>query len=460
VAIDQLTAPPNGSGTLSRSHRGRLLRLTDLAVLGALTWWATVLTWATGGRDRHVVSVGVALVALAALLVRPWEKLPRLVCVAAVAPGCAGFAVCILAPTGWAGADSAASWTYAGLLALVTAAWAVDERRRELLLLVLVLGPLGTFAKGWTAWWGGEDSTAPFVGTFYWHNQEAAFLMIGAVTGLVLALRGQPSTRVIGWLALALCGAGVVITTSRGTMMALALALLALIAVAVSRRAWRIAAQAVVSGLLVAATATLLTGPPFFAHRGSALGGITARSGSGETLGANSGHRLDDWSSALRVIRHWPFTGVGFHGFASASAKVSDNGRGSLTPFAHNGYLQAFVDGGALLGVTVLLALGVAVVAAARGLARARRVADWRTIGAGCTLLALLMHSGIDFDWSYPSLLSGLGLVTALASPAVGTERRRTGWGFPLLWSALVGLAVVGAWRGGMHLNVPLRGTS
>jgi hypothetical protein len=459
VTIDHLDAPAEGA-PLMRA-RGWRTPAADATVMATLLWWGTGLTWGTGGRDAHVLSVGLVLVAIAAALIRPWDRLPRVVSVATLAPALAAFVVCLVAPTGWAGADVAASWVYTGLLAAVVAAWAQDERRRTLLLAAIMLAPLGTFAKGWLAWWGQMDPSRPFIGTFYWHNQEAAFLLVGALTGLALVLTTSSVTRVGAWLAVALCGAGVVLSTSRGAMLALMAAFLLVALAGLTARAWRVVLTTALAAASGFATATVLAGPPFFPHRAGALAGTAARAQSGETLGANSGHRLDDWAQAVHVALHWPLAGAGFHGFGSASALIDPAGKGSLTPFAHNGFLQLFVDGGVLLGLSALAALVAAVLVIGRRLPAALRVRDWRPVVLAAAVCGALLHSAIDFDWSYPALLSGFGLLLVTAAPALrpsGPKSVRFSRILPAAWAVLVVLAVIGAWHGGLHLNEHVTG--
>jgi O-antigen ligase len=191
------------------------------------------------------------------------------------------------------------------------------------------------------------------------------------------------------------------------------------------------------------------------------VAGTEARASTGQSLAANGGHRLDDWRWAGRVFAHWPLSGTGFHGFASGSARLAAPHSGSLTPFAHNGFLQLLVDGGLLLTVPVLLALSLLAVAVLRQLGTARRTRDWTTLGASAALLVLATHSAVDFDWSYPALLSGFALTGALAAPVRTpleglVQRRRAVLGAVLL--GLLVLAAVAAWPGGQVLNVPLGG--
>lgn len=459
MAIDALLELPPALPH-ERPARADLHRTAaDLAVLAALGWWATYLTWGTGGREPHVLSIGLGLVTVAAALTRPWRLLTLPALVLGLSVAAAAFLVTLVAPTGWRGANEASSWVYAVAMTLTAGSWAREVWRREALLLVLALGPLLSFARGWTAWWGGEDSARPFIGTFYWHNQEGSFLALGVLAALALAVTSRRVLRYVGWLAVAVCGAGVVVSTSRASMGALGLGLLVFSAAALAARAWVTALAPVLAGLLIAATSFVLTGPPFFPGRSTPLAGTTARTSDGQSLAANGGHRLDDWKFAGRVFRHWPLSGTGFHGFASGSARI-DAGHGSLTPFAHNGYLQVLVDGGLLLAVPVLLALGLLGYRAVRAGIAARQSRDWRVLGALSALIALAAHSGVDFDWSYPSLLSAFGLTAALAVPlapaglAGESSRLRRGLGACVL--GLLVLAACAAWQGGLVLNVPV----
>ncbi len=452
------------------SSRSRLSVAADAAVLATLGWWGTAMTWGTGAREPHLLSVGIVLLAVATLLVRPWRRLPVLVYAGLSAVGLAAYAVTLTAPTGWAGANEAASWTFAGQLAALVAAWAVTSTRQWVVLAALCGSAVSTFAKGWLAWWGGENAAAPFVGTFYWHNQEGAFLALGALLGATFVLSGRPGLRTFGWFAAPLCGAGVVFTTSRGSALALAVGLLGLLLVVLLRRQWRDALRLALLAGVGTATTFALSGPPFFPQRLNPLAGTRARAGAGETLSVNSQHRLDDWRAAGNVFRHWPLSGSGFHGFASASQRVAADHRGSLTPFAHNGYLQVLAEGGLLLALPVLGVFAALVVTVGRRLPTAVRTAQWPAVGAACGLLTLLVHSAIDFDWSYPSLLATTALTGGVAVAAVGpvqphcthnahnAHNARTVVAVVAL--SLLALSAFAAWDGSLHLNLEVAAPS
>ena len=459
MAIDALLAPPPVLQPEPTTRARVPQALADVAVVLALGWWATRLTWATGGREPHVLTIGLVLVGLAGALVRPWRTLPSAALLAGLGVGVGAFLVTATAPTGWRGASEAASWAYVALHTLVTAAWARDARRREVVLFALAVAPLLSFAQGWTAWWSAGDPTRRFLGTFYWHNQAGIFLARGVLAGAVLVVVARRVVQWAGWVVVAVCGAGVVVSTSRASHWALVAGLALLLVLALVRRAWWVALKTVLCGLVVTASSYALTGPPFFAERTSPLAGTAARVGSTQSLAVNGGHRLDDWRYAWKTFAHWPLTGTGFHGFASGSAKVDKPG--SMTPFAHNGLLQLLVDGGLLLAVPVLLSLALVAVAAGRELRAALRSRDWVVVGAGVALVALLLHSGVDFDWSYPALLSAFGLAAALVVRPAADARPglvRSAW--PYAAAVVLAIAAVGAWHGGLTLNVALGGSA
>lgn len=128
------------------------------------------------------------------------------------------------------------------------------------------------------------------------------------------------------------------------------------------------------------------------------------------------------------------------------------------SPYVHSGYLQAFADGGLLFGLPVLLLCLAVASGLVRRLVRASRrpgEADDIAAVAAVAALALMAHSALDFDWSYPALLSMTGVVIALglarqdpAPAAVDGPAQRGRLGAPVvgaLYLALCLFAVVAA---------------
>ena len=438
-------------------------RLPDLAVLCPLLWWATSLMWGTGGREPHLLTVMALLLVIPLLVVRPWAVLPLPVYGLLTGIGVAAFGVVLTSPTGWHGAHDAAAYACAGQLAAVTLAWAGTAARRQALAGLVVAAAGLELARGWLGWWGGQNVARPFVGTFYWHNPAGIMLAAGALLGAGLVMARLPGLSALGWAVTPLCAAGTLFTTSRGSELALAGGWVALLVVAVAlpgRRLLRTARHVALAAAAVA-TAVLLTSRVFFptgTRSGlAAAGAATAARNQRENLGGNVDFRLENWRRGWAVFGHWPLSGAGFHSFNSAAARVTDNPRDYHTAFAHNGFLQVLSDGGLLLGLPVLAALVLLTVGAGRAAVRAWRRRDVLMLAGVTTLAVLALHSAIDFDWSYPSLLLTFALVAPLAvdaprPPSVVRHR----WLAASVGAAVLVLAAVAAWHGGLHLNSPV----
>lgn len=462
---DLAPAPqPHAPGRRHLHHAWRHLpdAAPDAAVVAGLGWWATYLTWGTGGREPHVLSVGCALAALGWLLVRPDRVLRPGVLVLGHALSFGAVAVVLTAPTGLAGRDDAAAWVLTAQTGLLLLAWARDDVRRLVLLTALLAAGGAQFAQGWLPWWGAQDPEKLFQGTFYWHNQVGIFLAAVAVLALAVLAGGGPLAR-LGWVVAPLATAGTLFTTSRGSQLALLLGAALLLVLAGRSVAPRLR---LLGGLALGwGTSWLLTGPPFFDERVAPTAGTAARS---ESFVDNGVTRVEDWAAAWEVFARWPLTGGGFDGFRAGTVAAEVGERAGATAYAHNGYLQALSDGGLLLALPLLVVLAGLGWAVARALPAAVRRGDLAQVGAAVTLLVLGLHCGMDFDWAYPSLLLMVPLVAVLALPpatgavdpaAAGSHRRTHRWGsgaISLAPALLLLLAAVAAWGGGLSHNAPL----
>lgn len=418
------------------------------AVAALLAWWATYLTWGSGGREPHVLSIGSVLLALALVAVRPWVVPPAALVLTQALVG-AAWVVVLTAPTGAAGTDDAASWTFAAESGLAAYAWARTPLRRQVLLTAVVGAAGAQFALGWLPWWGMQDPTRLFQGTFYWHNQAGIFLAAGAVLALAAVAAGRPVS-LLGWALAPFCVAGTVYTTSRGSELALGLGV-GVLMVLLRRRRLHVLATLALAGVVTWA----LTGPPFFADRISPVAGTANRSAS---LVGNGVQRFEDWRRAYEIFLHWPLSGAGFNSFDSAAGIATTRQDTVRTAFAHNGYLQAAADGGLVLFAPLVLLLAVVVVRMLSDVPQVVRERDAVRAGGVSAVVILLLHSGMDFDWGYPSLLAMLALVSVLALPAPGpvaAGRRSDRLGQALVAFAVVLLVVgaVGGWSGGLDLS-------
>jgi hypothetical protein len=136
-----------------------------------------------------------------------------------------------------------------------------------------------------------------------------------------------------------------------------------------------------------------------------------------------------------------------------------------LSPLAHNGYLQVLSDGGLLLGVPFLLvtfAVAWWVVAALLAAVR-HRDASLPGMVVPLSLGALLVHSAVDFDWSYAADFLVVAVLTGIlaghrwstASQIRSGPVPRALTGAIVAGVVLLGLAAGTAWSGDLRLSLP-----
>lgn len=451
-------------------------------MLGTAAWWLLAVTRGWAGRDPKVVSVGALLVALSVVLARPSRVLPPAVTAVTILGSAGALAVAVFSPTGWAGVSVGASYVCA--LWLATAVAATIRRRPaalETLAALVVVAGCVEYAEGWLPWWGGGNPGHPMIGTFYWHDPFAAFLLPAALLGLWLWIWRRRVPALLGLLGFTLCSTGVLYSTSRAALGCLVIGAVATLAMALAGSERLRATGRGIGAVAVAAAASyLVAGPPFFSHRVTAAGAIQGRT-AGQSLGQNGGYRLQFWHEALSAFGRHPVTGGGYHSLASESVGHVPSGW-AISPFAHNGFLQPLADGGLLLGLPFLLACTAVALVTLRLLMTAarRRTPSLAGFGVPLALGLVMVHSAVDFDWTYAADLALFGILAGAAvgaslaagrSPAPGpssasapspapadevTARRRAAAGV----LAAVLLLCVSAWaarNGDLHESLPLR---
>lgn len=393
------------------------------AVVAVAVFWAGPFVHAAGGRGVHAELLFAIVLIAAAIITRAWRAPVGSLIVSAVV-SLAAISVCWLAPTGWWGADAAAGYVLAGATYVVGRRYVRASERRFLVASVVCLAGLYQFSESFLAWWGSRTPMTEMSGTFYWHNPYAAFLLPGAIIGVGLVATHRSPWRLVGWVAAPMCTAGIVYSTSRATLAALLVAWL-LVLLAVRSRAVLVRAGGVM--VLSVAVVFVLPGPPFFTHYTSPFSTVNERSTSGQTLQQNGAYRVEFWKEAVQVATHHPGVGGGFHSLATASAMYTPSGW-ARSQLAHDGYLQAFADGGLLLGLPFLFAVLIVMFWALR---RAwilvahgpGRVDEVLTGIIGVALLAAYAHSAVDFDWSHPGILVEIALLAACVAPERNSTR-------------------------------------
>jgi O-antigen ligase len=386
---------------------------------------------ATGGRDPWAVTKAAVVVLVALVAAKPWQRLRIGTLALAVAVAVAALAVCLVTPPGWFGATRASAYGLAAGTFVAVASYTRTVRRACLVGGIVAVAGAVQFCWSFVAWWGGRDQSLAMVGTFYWHNQYAAFLLAPALVALALLVRNRAPWRLVGWVVAPLATAGIVYSSSRGGLGILIVGWLVIGVLACRVKPNRGALVRWLAASVLAAGVTMaISGPPFFASSASPFAATQARASEGDTADANSAYRVRMWHEAVIVFDHHPVAGVGYGALESSAVKLTPAGW-PRSPLAHDDYLQALAEGGLLLGVPFLAACGAIGIGLLRGLrSRAtRRVLDVRT-GLIVGALALMAHAVIDFDWTYPALFTLAAIVSAAAiaptlrRPEAGTITR------------------------------------
>lgn len=207
--------------------------------------------------------------------------------------------------------------------------------------------------------------------------------------------------------------ASLLLTRSRSGLGCL-LVFAALAALAVWRRHRSMRQGFVVAAALAAAIGLAL----WWAGDETALGRLTGDS-------VSMAGRVAIWRDTLTIIRDFPILGSGLNTFGAATLKYQTAG-GLHYQEAHNEYLQILAEGGIVLGVAALLAIGVVAATIAARFRDAGEHADlyWIRVGATLGLVGIALQSTAEFSLQMPGIATLFVVVLAIAmySPSSTTE--------------------------------------
>lgn len=398
------------------------------------------------GLEGWSLAIGLSALVPLLLLAQAWRLPGRILALAAALPASV-LAVAVLAPGGSSGVERAGIYAYGALAGLAAAAWARGARRRTATGVMLVLLVFDQFSQAWLPWWGSENPYTLMIGTFYWHNQFGAFCMGGAAVALALGHLGGGRVRLVALIGGSFAVVGVLLSGSRASAFALAVAWAVVIVLGArahgARAALARSAQAVGAAMGVG---LLFVSPIFFPRWGLPWGPLGERLEEG-SLGGNSDARWEFWRAGLRVFLGHPFTGPGLDTYSETSRAVAPIGVG-LSADPHNEVVRGFAEGGLIGGIPLLAVVGFGLVmglrsvrAATEGQALRDDPGRWAALVAAA---ALTVHALVDFDWSYPALtaLAGVAFGTAAAPLLPDPDRSRSRWGGPR-WATVVGSALL-----------------
>lgn len=393
----------------------------------AATAWLLYLTPASGGFHDPATAATAAAFLPAVLVVRPWVHVPRWCAPLAGLASLAALASLTTSAAGWSQADSVAAQLL-GLIAFVIAAgFARTPRRRAAVAAYLLIGIVTQFVPAWRAWFGSGDPNKVLVGTFYWHNQFGIWMTALGLLAAALAIGGPRRLSVVAAGLAALAGASAVLSTSRTDLALLVAGYLCLVPMALVRGRRRRdllvwACLPVVTSLML----LFLTSAAFFDTKWTGVAAVHVTSNNPGTLGdrgtaslsTNGGDRWRWTKAALAEWRDQPFLGAGFGSFEDTVPEHVP-ATANVSAFVHNGYAEALTSGGAAFAVPLISFWVLVALAATRRFFNALRTRSPDgpvSVGTSLAVAVLLLHSGVDFDWHYPSLVVLLGVLGGLLS--------------------------------------------
>lgn len=299
-------------------------------------------------------------------------------------------------------------------------------------------------------------------GTYISPNNLAGFLemLVPLAAAYILVGRITPLMRILLCYAVLMMLAGLALTFSRGGWVACGLALLALLGVLVFHRNHRLPALALA---LVLAGGGMVFVTKYLANTVSYMHRVEKPL---DERSVDLDMRRDMWLSAARMWRDNFWWGVGPAHYDYRFREYRTEHVQMRPDRAHNDYLNLLADWGTAGGIIVLAGMALL----ARGLAktwehvrrsekefgsgRSNRFAFF--LGAAAGLLALALHSAIDFNLHIPAnAILGVTLLALLSSNLrFATESHWVRLRRPLKLTATAALAIglmVLSWEGWRH---------
>ncbi|MEM7201540.1 MAG: O-antigen ligase family protein [Planctomycetota bacterium] len=279
--------------------------------------------------------------------------------------------------------------------------------------------------------------------TFFNRNHFAALLEMALLAGLGLWAAGAPgqsrrvedvsrqrAVRLLLLACLGLCAVALLLTHSRGGVVATGAGVLAWLALDRRRRGASLGPVLVALPLLP--LALWLAAPQTLQARFEGVGAEWVRAGT----------RPDIWLGGLRLWAAFPFTGIGFGCYRDLSPLTQPAAIGGRVEHAHCDPLQMLVEGGA---IAALLAAAAAVLWCRYVWRRATACRDGTraelATGPAAAVAAITVHGLVEFNLQIPALAMWFAVLAGMATGLLRSRRRAAEPAVPL-WLRL-GLAAV-----------------
>lgn len=261
-------------------------------------------------------------------------------------------------------------------------------------------------------------------GTFDQPNPYAGYLNMILPIGLGFALLGPRRLRRWGWMAAVLLLGAVLVSESRGALLA-GLVASSAVAACASRAAWRSVWAGVFVLLVAAWLASLGLVPTSPADRfltAVGLGNVTF--GSVNDANFSAVERAAHWLAGVRMFAAHPLLGVGIGNYSAAYPQYHPRGWYASLGHAHNYYINIAAEAGIMGLATYLLLIGSALWYSFVSVRLAREHVNRAiALGVAGALIATSAHNIFDVLYVHGTAAL-LGLLIALSQCGVRHDRR------------------------------------
>jgi O-antigen ligase len=206
--------------------------------------------------------------------------------------------------------------------------------------------------------------------------------------------------------------AGILISESRGALIALAAGLMVLV---IARRSRVVIAVLLIAILLVGLAAGLVA---LVGEGEEDIGSVPFALGSADPSGAL---RLQAWGATMRMFLDYPAFGAGVGTFRWVFPEYQRGGEWKEWRYAHNDYVQLLGEAGlagAVLLIWALFRLWNRVLAPVIG--GAVTAPRWTSIAAAAAVITMLVHTVVDFNLQIPSNAGLFAVVLGVLAASAG----------------------------------------
>lgn len=298
--------------------------------------------------------------------------------------------------------------------ALLAGHVAAQGHRRALIVTILASGVLVTLlaVPSYLAAPAGSQAASALSGPFHYPNGLGSFLLL--IVFLPCAFLFHGGTRLVSVAsacALAVLGAALILTHSRGVWAAGLIALIVWTAVEQKLIRARRGTMALVALLLIGLVLIASRRPAAIAPRFASLAAATSK----ESDDPSYRWRWDIYAWTVDIIKDHPWIGTGIGTFPIA-IKLYQRAPYVTGLYAHSHYLQTAAEmglpalAGLLLFLGFLLRRGWWIIKSLH----AHSLEHSLAIGLAAGLLASALHAAVDLGWSYPAVALLVGVEAAL----------------------------------------------